>query len=318
MASSTRTRSGSTPWRSRDQSAPKRAGRARPAATRSCCSRSRRAPPIANVAVEVRAIDDDGAMDPTPARTVFPIRNSAPTFRLARAESPPDTTWPVVSFAFARDDLDGEANLAGIEIALNDTLAGFVRLPADIDFITLVADDPGAAETEARALLGGAGSPRSSGLPGLRTDAPNMLYLRSVDAAEFRSATAVYPDPDPDAGETWYVRRVTSRVLLVNDFRASRNDPVLVSPRDPRRATRARGLTTSGTSPSRSRKRSTQPAGLQRNLPSTPDPTLRRRSRSGTASTGSRQRHEPRRSGTTCPLVAGVLDDSSTAAGASS
>ncbi len=32
----------------------------------------------ANVAFEVRAIDNEGIKDPTPARTVFPIQNSPP------------------------------------------------------------------------------------------------------------------------------------------------------------------------------------------------------------------------------------------------
>ncbi len=180
--------------------------------------------PVANVAFEVRAVDNDGALDPTPARTVFPVRNTPPTLRISRAEAPPDTTWPAASFAFTAADLDGEINLASIEIALNDS-TGFVALPAGTDFVTLVAADPGAAETDAQLLLGRSGAPSSFVLPGFLTDAPNTLYLRAVDAAGFRSDLAVYPDPD--AEERWYVRRVTSPVLLVNDYRTNRNPVVL-------------------------------------------------------------------------------------------
>ncbi len=183
--------------------------------------------PIANVAFEVRAIDNDEGVDPTPARTVFPVRNSPPVLRLSATEVPPDTTWPAASFAFSASDLDGQANLAAIEVALNDTTAGFVRLPADTGFITLVADDAGATETTARLLLGRSGSPSEIRLPGFRTDATNTLFLRAVDAADFRSPTVVYPNPDPDAGQTWYVRRVTSPILLVNDYRSERNTVVL-------------------------------------------------------------------------------------------
>ena len=82
---------------------------------------------VADVVVEVRSVDDAGGVDATPARTVFPIRNSNPTLRLIDAEAPPDSTWPVVSFSIAAADIDGEENLAGIEIALNDTTAGYVR-----------------------------------------------------------------------------------------------------------------------------------------------------------------------------------------------
>ncbi|MEM1043891.1 MAG: hypothetical protein AAGI91_14850 [Bacteroidota bacterium] len=183
--------------------------------------------PVANVAFEVRSIDNDGLTDPTPARTVFPVRNSPPTLRLSATEVPPDTTWPAASFAFTADDLDGIANLEAIEVALNDTTAGFVRLPAETDFLTLVASDPRAPESEARLLLGRGGAPSDVRLPGFLTDAPNTLYLRALDAAGFRSETAVYPDPDPEAGETWYAQRVTSPILLVNDFRTSRNTLVL-------------------------------------------------------------------------------------------
>jgi len=183
--------------------------------------------PTANVAFEVRSIDNEGAVDPTPARTVFPVRNTPPTLRIGRAEAPPDTTWPAASFAFAADDIDGEANLVAIEVALNDTTAGFVRLPAETDFLTLVAEDPRAAETEARLFIGRSGVPSETTLPGFLTDAPNTIYLRAVDAADFRSETAVYPDPDPDAEETWYVQRVTSPILLANDYRSARNTVVL-------------------------------------------------------------------------------------------
>jgi hypothetical protein len=53
---------------------------------------------IADVVFEVRAIDNDGLKDPTPARTVFPIQNAPPMLRLSTFELPPDTTFSVISF----------------------------------------------------------------------------------------------------------------------------------------------------------------------------------------------------------------------------
>lgn len=179
----------------------------------------------AAVVFEVRAVDNDGSKDATPARTVFPIRNTAPSLRLIAAEAPPDSTWPVVSFAWTATDPDGEANLAGVDIALNDTTGGFVRLPAGIDFVTLVAEAPGSTETAARVLLGSNGIPSDLRVPGFRPDAPNTFYLRAVDAAGARSRTRQYPDPAE--GQTWHVRRVASPVLLVNDFRTERNGLVM-------------------------------------------------------------------------------------------
>ncbi|HLA62908.1 MAG TPA: hypothetical protein VK610_00655, partial [Rhodothermales bacterium] len=178
----------------------------------------------AAVVFEVRAVDDDGSKDATPARTVFPIRNSAPSLRLLAAEAPPDSTWPVISFGWAATDPDGEANLASIELALNDTTGGFARLPGDIDFVTLVALEPGATESETRLLLGRNGIPSDLRLPGLRIGAANTLYIRAVDAAGARSVTRSYPE---DETGTFFVRRVTSPVLLVNDYRTERHGIVM-------------------------------------------------------------------------------------------
>ena len=153
----------------------------------------------ADVAVEVRAVDEDGAVDPTPARTIFPIINSAPTFRLIGAEAPPDTTWPVISFSVAAADRDGDVNLAGVEVALNDTTSGFFRLPADVTFFTLVAEDPRATGTTGAQIFLGRGFQNSGmTLPDLRLDADNVLYFRSVDQAGATSPLIRYPQLDAD------------------------------------------------------------------------------------------------------------------------
>lgn len=180
----------------------------------------------ANVAVEVRAVDNDGAVDETPARTVFPIRNSDPALSLSRTEVPPDTTWPVLSFAFAASDPDGELNLAGVEMALNDTTATTARLPADATFATLVADDPSATTTDARVFIGRGFSSSELRLPGLALDAENTVYVRAVDQAGATSDWRAYPDRDDDDASL-FVRRVTSPVLLVNDYR-SQNGPTTI------------------------------------------------------------------------------------------
>ena len=183
----------------------------------------------AEVVVEVRSVDNDGQLDPTPARTVFPIVNSNPELRLIAAEAPPDSTWPVVSFSLQISDRDGDDNLAGVEIALNDPDGAFVRLPADATFITLVADDPGADVTSASVFTGRGFRNASLSLPGFRLDGDNVVYFRSVDAAEAFSPTLRYPALDVDGNPTGtlYVRKVTSRTLLVNDVRVGDDQQVL-------------------------------------------------------------------------------------------
>ena len=229
----------------------------------------------ADVAVEVRSIDDEGAKDPTPARTVFPIVNSNPTFRLISAEAPPDSTWPVVSFSFASADPDGEANLAGVELALNDTLAGFTRIDPAATFVTLVAEDPRAmGTTGARLFLGRGFSNSGIVLPGLNLDGENVLYIRAVDQAGAASPTLRYPGLDADGVplNSFYVRRVTGDVLLVNDFRSSGDEAVLDVARE--------ALSLHGTAVYDEWDLSATPQSaasprFSDGLPSTQDPTLR-------------------------------------------
>ena len=264
--------------------------------------------PTANVAFEVRAIDNEGALDPTPARTVFPVRNTPPTLLISRAEAPPDTTWPAASFAFSASDLDGEANIAAIEIALNDTSA-FVRLPAETDFVTLVAEDPRAAETEAHLFLGRGGVPTEFSLPGLLTDAPNTVYVRAVDAADFRSETAVYPAPDPDAGEAWYVQRVTSPILLVNDYRKTRNYLVLPYHRQILDAYAGAGNYDEWYLVEPVQEGSSVVLDYSDNLPANPDPVLRETLRFWDAIYWVSNNATNRSVGNNLPLVSNFLDE---------
>ncbi len=179
---------------------------------------------VANVVFEVRAVDDEGAVDPTPARTVFPIRNSPPTLRLSGTLVPADTTWPVVSFGWTASDPDGPESLLGIEIALNDT-TDFVMLPPEVDFVTLVAQSPQVAgETTAEIFYGTNFIPSGLTVSGLRIGEDNVLWARAVDQTETASPMARFP---ADEDDVWFVRRQTSDVLLVNDYRRAENTRVM-------------------------------------------------------------------------------------------
>ena len=175
----------------------------------------------AQVAFEVRAIDDRQLMDPEPARTVFPIKNSPPSIRLSPFVQPPDTSFNVFSFAWEADDPEGPANLDRIEISFNDTTS-FTALPADVDFVTFVAEgsgSPGDQETvSARVYTGRGFTTTDLQVPGLLLNGPNRLYLRAVDATDTSSVTQRYPATEE---ATWFVREPTSRVLFVNDYRSS-------------------------------------------------------------------------------------------------
>lgn len=166
----------------------------------------------ANVVFEVRAVDNEDARDPTPARTVFPIENAPPTIRLSSFELPPDTTFSVVSFAWTADDPEGRENLSRVEVSLNDSTR-FTALPPDVEFITLVGDLDGAGQTTTAEVFFGE-TFRGTGLrlDGLRLGDDNTFYLRAVDQTDTTSTLQRY---------TWHVKRPDGGVLFVNDFRKS-------------------------------------------------------------------------------------------------
>jgi len=169
----------------------------------------------ANVVFEVRAVDNEGAKDPSPAKTVFPIKNAPPELRLSPFELPPDTTFTVVSFSWEASDPEGEANLGRMEISLNDSL-NFVGLPADTRFVTLVGQlDPQASEqqvVDARVFLGRGFERTDILVPGMRLDAENIFYARAVDRTDTTSAVQSY---------SWWVKKPLGEVLYVNDWRKS-------------------------------------------------------------------------------------------------
>ena len=65
----------------------------------------------------VRAVDDQGMPDPTPARQTFQFSNAAPTVRFSA--TPPDTTLPAVTFAWSGSDPDGDIGKASYRLWLD-------------------------------------------------------------------------------------------------------------------------------------------------------------------------------------------------------
>jgi len=169
---------------------------------------------VADVVFEVRAIDNSGAIDPSPAQSVFPIQNTPPDIRLSSFDLPPDTTFSVFTFAWTASDPEGESNLERIDVSLNDS-TNFVALPPDVDFATFVGQDDGGTNTaEARVFTGRGFQSTTIRAPGLLLDAENTFYIRAVDATDTTSVMQRF---------TWHVKKPHGEVLYVNDYRKAAN-----------------------------------------------------------------------------------------------
>jgi len=162
-----------------------------------------------DVNFRVRAIDNLDLRDPNPASLTFPILNSKPELSYRVTEQPSDTTYHLFSFGWNSSDPDGAANLAYTEIAVNDTLDGWIALPVGVDFVTVSIGNGSGPTATGDVRLGKAFVESGLRLPGIRMNADNTFYARAVDQAGAKSAAAE---------KSWHVKRQTSRVLVISDL----------------------------------------------------------------------------------------------------
>lgn len=177
------------------------------------------------------------AMDPVGATLIFPVRNTPPT--IAFAPNPndatvafrlPDYTYTAVSIGFKGADDDGESNLAGYRIALNDTSnpANWLTVRTRDTVVTLVvprarsdAAPPGVGAQVTADVYSGKflGGQLIGQLPGLKLDTANVFYVQAKDVAGEYSPVVRMPTATQ---QNWIVRRPRGRLLMVEDY--TRND----------------------------------------------------------------------------------------------
>lgn len=178
------------------------------------------------VVVRVRAVDDDSLRDPIGASIQLPVKNTNPVIRFSAAQTPPDTTFGVVSFGWNVSDQDGLEGLNRVEIAFNDPSSAdaWTSLPLPDPngdgemFITLLVDfaapsDPdseGRNTARATILLGSSLSTPSEPITAaqLLPEAANRAFIRAIDNSGASSNLDSL---------TWFLKRQNSRVLFLND-----------------------------------------------------------------------------------------------------
>lgn len=139
---------------------------------------------------QVKAVDDEGMEDPTPARQNFPIRNSPPELKWTLASLIPDTTFTVATFIWEVFDLDGDSTIDHFDYALDDDTLNWKRIPGYLRSLTLNAD---------------------SGL----VEGPHSFTIRAIDIAGAQSEKLRMPENE---GDFWYVKAPQGRYLLIDDF----------------------------------------------------------------------------------------------------
>ncbi len=160
---------------------------------------------------------DIGLIDPHPASIGIPIKNSAPTIKWDPLTVLPDTSFPAMTFSWIANDLDGDASIAKIKIALNDTTNpnNIITLDGSIRNISIRTTDFSSASPSMDILIGGLESNiAQQKLPGLILNGNNKVFIQAEDISGAKSNFITIPDP----GKTWYVKKPKGNLLIIDDY----------------------------------------------------------------------------------------------------
>ncbi len=140
----------------------------------------------ADVVLRVRAIDDDGAVDPTPARLRLPLKNAQPVAEIDPEGQTIGNTLGVATYKWRGSDPDGDATVVYAEARFNN--GSWYPIPVNQPLLTFVLDPGTGSNATARVVYGNNNTLESTVFDGLEVDEPNTLYLRVKDVANRWSA----------------------------------------------------------------------------------------------------------------------------------
>jgi hypothetical protein len=140
----------------------------------------------ASVEVRIRARDNAGLYDPTPAVLRIPLKNSDPFAEFDTKFSSRDSALGVISLFWIADDPDGTDNLKSIQLKANN--GNWITLDRNLRELHLVPQSGAAGVTRAKLYKDGS-TALAEELDGLLIGDTNTLYLRAVDLANASGTT---------------------------------------------------------------------------------------------------------------------------------
>ena len=167
---------------------------------------------------------DIGLIDPTPAVFFFPLKNSAPTIEWNELSFVPDTSFPVMSFGWIADDIDGVESILKINIALNDTSNpdNIISIDGSVRTVTLRTNEFSSPNPLMEILIEGQeNNINPEKLPGLIFNDLNYFYVQAEDISGAKSEFIRLPGIDSLA--YWYVKKPVGSLLIIDDYSAFDN-----------------------------------------------------------------------------------------------
>jgi len=157
----------------------------------------------------VRAIDETGLIDPTPAVLIVPVKNTPPTASFVAEQMPRDTVQSIITVGFTAADIDGEEAVQSIQLKVND--GNWVSLPASARVASFKPTTPGTDGVTTAEIWTGLNPNSLQLISELATDMrigdTNRVYVRAVDDAGFTS--------EEDTSGSIFIRRQQGDWLVI-------------------------------------------------------------------------------------------------------
>ncbi len=134
----------------------------------------------------VRAIDNEGQTDQTPAFLRIPLKNTPPAANIDDTRGPKDTAFCAATFYWSASDPDGNETIEQVFIKFNE--GSWVEISQTQNLISFLVDT-GVSNGSATAEIyyGTRLSPESFTIDGLMVNGNNNLFVKSVDIAGVES-----------------------------------------------------------------------------------------------------------------------------------
>ncbi len=163
----------------------------------------------ADVVVYVRAIDNLGQKDLTPASTAYPIKNSAPHIFMDNSFGRKTSSFPAFRYYWNTSDTDGVDDISGVEISFNDT-NNIYLLPGNTYAASFVAEVNNGIFSPSFLVYP---NTKTIALPnsisGINYDSLNFFYVRVFDRSGTRSSWTK---------DSIYIRKPKSTFAILNDY----------------------------------------------------------------------------------------------------
>lgn len=164
----------------------------------------------ADIFIYVRAVNNQGDVDPTPAGTAYPVRNTAPVIDFDYSFGRRAMAFPAFRFNWKATDIDGTQDINLVEIALNDTVNNVIQLPPSVTAASFIGDKTGSVFNGDFTIYNNTqANPFGQKMKGGVFNAYNFFYIRTSDRTGAKSQWVK---------DSIFLKAPKNGVLFINDY----------------------------------------------------------------------------------------------------